>query len=79
MINSFPRIYDIPSTEERLAARTVIYTDTNVSVQVKSLRSQVSWWPGVTERETLASELADIEDAFKHGWSSDSDEDNDDL
>lgn len=47
--------------------------------KVKGLRSAVIRYISVDERETVGNELADIAEGYKEGWSSGSDDDEDDL
>lgn len=46
--------------------------------KVKALRNTVVRSIGLEDRETIGNELAEIAESYKEGWSSDSDEDDDD-
>lgn len=61
----------------RPAANALLSTDTSLSNDVKNLRSIVMPHIPVVDREALDNGLAEIEDAYRDGWSSGSDDDND--
>ncbi|GJN78703.1 mtDNA inheritance, partitioning of the mitochondrial organelle [Purpureocillium lilacinum] len=80
LLDSYPHIFrDIPAGETSAPVRTVLSTTTSMTPRMRNLRSQVSRSVALEERETLSSGLADIADAYQDGWSSGSDEDDDDL
>ncbi|KAI1465014.1 tubulin nucleotide-binding domain-like protein [Daldinia caldariorum] len=80
IIDSYPKIfrdsYDHP-VKDRVSVRTALSTDSTVTDKVKALRSTVIRSIGLEDRETIGNELAEIADSYKEGWSSDSDDDND--
>jgi hypothetical protein len=49
-----------------------------VSGRLKALRSTVSRSIGIEDRETLGNDLAEMADEYREGWSSGSDEGDDD-
>lgn len=61
-----------------MSIRTALSTDSTVTDKVKALRGTVVRFIGLEDRETIGNELAEIADSYKEGWSSDSDEDDDD-
>ncbi|KAI1106849.1 tubulin nucleotide-binding domain-like protein [Jackrogersella minutella] len=81
IIDSYPRIfrdrYGHP-VRENISVKTALSTDSTVTDKVKALRSTVIRYIGLEDRETIGNELAEIADSYKEGWSSDSDEDDDD-
>ncbi|KAK1975521.1 misato segment II myosin-like domain-containing protein [Colletotrichum cereale] len=81
MLDSFPEIYlgsssGEPSTEA-FGVKTSLSTDTSVSAALKALRTAVSSSIGVEDREDISNELADLAEAYREGWSSGSDDDDD--
>ncbi|KAK2062492.1 misato segment II myosin-like domain-containing protein [Colletotrichum caudatum] len=80
MLDSFPEIYldrsGEPSTEP-FGVKTSLSTDTSVSAALKALRTAVSSSIGVEDREDISNELADLAEAYREGWSSGSDDDDD--
>ncbi|KAH6661651.1 dml-1 [Plectosphaerella plurivora] len=80
LVDSFPAIYTSPTgapLSESAGVTTRLSTDTGVSNAVKELRSFVAASIGVEEREDLGNELAELADAYRDGWSSGSDDDDD--
>ncbi|KAI0180890.1 tubulin nucleotide-binding domain-like protein [Hypoxylon sp. FL1284] len=80
IIDSYPKIfhdaYDRP-VKDQVSIRTALSTDSTVTDKVKALRSTVVRSIGLEDRETIGNELAEIAESYKEGWSSDSDEDDD--
>ncbi|KAI8634796.1 tubulin domain-containing protein [Xylariaceae sp. FL1651] len=79
-IDSFPKIFRDSSgnaVKEQMAMRTALSTDTSVMDKVKALRTTVVRSIGLEDRETIGNELADIAEGYKEGWSSGSDDDDD--
>ncbi|WYZ40306.1 hypothetical protein EsH8_IV_000647 [Colletotrichum jinshuiense] len=80
MLDSFPNIYlegsGKPSTDS-FGIKTSLSTDTSVSAAITMLRSTVATSIGMEDREDIGNELADLADAYREGWSSGSDEDDD--
>ncbi|KAI2612785.1 tubulin domain-containing protein, partial [Hypoxylon fragiforme] len=81
IIDSYPKIfadkYGHP-IKDHLSVQTALSTDSTVTDKVKALRTTVVRSLGLEDRETIGNELAEIADSYKEGWSSDSDEDDDD-
>lgn len=61
-----------------MAVTTSLSTDTELSGKLKLLRSTVTRLIGLEDRETLSNELAEMADEYHEGWSSGSDEGEDD-
>ncbi|KAK6952927.1 hypothetical protein Daesc_005224 [Daldinia eschscholtzii] len=80
LIDSYPKIfrdsYGHP-IKDHMSIQTALSTDSTVTDKVKALRSTVIRYIGLEDRETIGNELAEIADSYKEGWSSDSDEDED--
>ncbi|WQF75801.1 Putative misato Segment II tubulin-like domain, DML1/Misato, tubulin domain-containing protein [Colletotrichum destructivum] len=80
MLDSFPEIYldssGEPSTET-FGVKTSLSTDTSVSAALKALRTAVSSSIGVEDREDISNELAELAEAYREGWSSGSDDEDD--
>ncbi|KJZ76068.1 hypothetical protein HIM_04524 [Hirsutella minnesotensis 3608] len=80
LLTSFPPIYpQCQLTDSAISVRAILSTNSSMAAHVKALRLQASRSFFLDERETLVSDLLDIADAYHHGWSSDSDEGDDDL
>lgn len=80
LLSSFPPLYpDISIDEAAVPVRAVLTTNSSLSILVKTLRSQASRSVTLEDRETLSSGLMDIADAYQDGWSSGSDEGDDDI
>lgn len=80
LLDSFPKIFR--GDDDQLLDHTVditasLTTDASVFGRLKSLRTTVMRSIGVEDRETLSSELADMADEYHEGWSSGSDEGDD--
>ncbi|KAL1838142.1 hypothetical protein VTJ49DRAFT_2993 [Mycothermus thermophilus] len=87
LLSSFPSIFlrpdgeEIPVTEESspsLAVTSSLSTDSSVSGRIKQLRGAVLRSIGVEEREALGAEMMDMADEYHEGWSSGSDDGDDD-
>ncbi|KAJ0316771.1 hypothetical protein Brms1b_005331 [Colletotrichum noveboracense] len=81
MLDSFPHIY--PDRSDKTSPDTLgtiasLSTDTSVSAAMKELRIAVASSIGVEDREDISNELADLAEAYREGWSSGSDNDDDD-
>jgi hypothetical protein len=80
LLDSFPAIYmdsKGAALSQSAGVITRLTTDTGVSDAVKELRSVVSASIAIEEREDLGNELAELADAYRDGWSSGSDDDDD--
>lgn len=82
MLDSFPHIY--PDRSDKTSPDTLgtiasLSTDTSVSAAMKELRIAVASSIGVEDREDISNELADLAEAYREGWSSGSDNDDDDY
>ncbi|KAM4055389.1 tubulin domain-containing protein [Hirsutella rhossiliensis] len=78
--SSFPPVFpDASADEAAIPVRAVLSTDSSMSARVKMLQSQTSRSVTLEDREALSSGLMDIADAYQDGWSSGSDEGDDDL
>ena len=64
--------------EERVSVAASLSTDTAVSDRLKLLRTTVTRSIGLEDRETLSNDLAEMADEYHEGWSSGSDEGDDD-
>ncbi|KAK4044733.1 tubulin domain-containing protein [Parachaetomium inaequale] len=81
LLESFPEIFrgddDEPLTES-LNITSSLSTDSSVSGKLKQLRATVIRSIGLEDRETLGNELMEMADEYHEGWSSGSDEGEDD-
>ncbi|TDZ28609.1 Protein dml-1 [Colletotrichum trifolii] len=78
LIDSFPRVFLDHKTEPfsgAIGIKTQLSTDTSVSVSMKALRLTVASSIGLEDREHISNELADLAEAYREGWSSGSDDD----
>lgn len=75
MLDSFPKIYEY---DDPLSVQTSLSTDTTITARVKTLQNIVARSIGLDEREALSNELGIIAEAYEEGYSSGSDEDEDD-
>ncbi|KAH8894766.1 tubulin nucleotide-binding domain-like protein [Thozetella sp. PMI_491] len=81
ILNSFPRIFrdeESEPVEETLSITAALSTDAGVSDRLKLLRTTVTRSIGLEDRETLSNDLAEMADEYHEGWSSGSDEGDDD-
>ena len=81
ILDSFPKIFKDSNGEALqgpLAVTTALTTDTALSDRLRLLRSTVVRSIGLEDRETLSNELAEMADEYHEGWSSGSDEGEDD-
>lgn len=81
LLDSFPKIFR--DDQDHVLDHTVdvtasLTTETSVSGRLKALRSTVSRSIGVEDRETLSNDLAEMADEYHEGWSSGTDEGDDD-
>lgn len=82
MLDSYPRIFrDSEGTPLRdpAAMKTVLSTDSTVMDKMKGLRTTVLRSIGREDRENVGNELAEIAEGYKEGWSSGSDDDDDEA
>ncbi|KAH6849834.1 Misato segment II tubulin-like domain-containing protein [Chaetomium sp. MPI-CAGE-AT-0009] len=81
LLDSFPDIFrgddDEPLTES-LNITSSLSTDSSVASKLKQLRSTVIRSIGLEDRETLGNDLMEMADEYHEGWSSGSDEGEDD-
>ena len=81
LLDSFPEIFrgddDEPLTES-LNITSSLSTDSSVARKLKQLRSTVIRSIGLEDRETLGNELMEMADEYHEGWSSGSDDGEDD-
>ena len=81
ILDSFPKIFRDGaghSMEHAVDVTASLNTDASVSGRLKMLRTAVLRSIGVEDRETLGNELAEMADEYHEGWSSGSDEGDDD-
>ncbi|KAK4123535.1 tubulin nucleotide-binding domain-like protein [Parathielavia appendiculata] len=81
LLDSFPEIFRGDNDEplsEALNITCSISTDSSVSTKLKQLRSTVIRSISLEDRETLGNELMEMADEYHEGWSSGSDEGEDD-
>ncbi|KAK4218054.1 dml-1 [Rhypophila decipiens] len=82
LLSSFPQIFRDAKTGEPLTGHVNITgsvsTDSSVSDRLKLLRTTVARSIGVEDRENLSNDLAEMADEYHEGWSSGSDEGEDD-
>ncbi|RYO74789.1 hypothetical protein DL766_006415 [Monosporascus sp. MC13-8B] len=62
----------------KAAVRTALSVDSSVAAKVRGLRGAVVRSVGLEDREAVDDELADIAERYREGWSSGSDDDDDD-
>ena len=81
LIDSFPKIFRDDNgrpLQHGTNVTTSLTTDAAVSERLKSLRSTVTRSIGLENREDLSNDLAEIAQEYHEGWSSGSDEGDDD-
>lgn len=81
ILDSYPTIFrgnNKSAIKEHMAMRTSLTTDTSVMDKVRGLRTAVIRSIGLEDREMIGNELAEIAEGYKEGWSSGSDDDDDD-
>ncbi|SPQ22566.1 a60ae1e7-166f-4579-a23c-5b441c2f00d7 [Thermothielavioides terrestris] len=81
LLDSFPEIFRGDDGEPLTGAINItssLSTDSSVSSRLKQLRSTVIRSIGLEDRETLGNELMEMADEYHEGWSSGSDEGEDD-
>ena len=61
------------------AVRAALTADSSVTAKVRGLREAVIRSIGVEDREDVGNELAEIAEGYREGWSSGSDDDDDDV
>ncbi|KAI3336762.1 tubulin nucleotide-binding domain-like protein [Xylariaceae sp. AK1471] len=81
ILDSYPSIFRAidggSPIKDRMAMRTALSTDTSVLNKIRALRTAVVRSIGLEDRETIGNELAEIAEGYKEGWSSGSDDDDD--
>ena len=78
--DSFPRIYvdeEGKALQGSVNVTAALSTDSSVSHRLKLLRTNVVRSIGIEDRENLSNELAEMADEYHEGWSSGSDEGDD--
>ncbi|KAI0142826.1 tubulin domain-containing protein [Xylariaceae sp. FL1272] len=81
IIDSYPKIFrdgNGSAITENMGIRTALSTDTSVMDKVKALRTGVIRSIGVEDRETIGNDLAELAEGYREGWSSGSDDDDED-
>lgn len=81
LLDSFPPIFRNDRGELATGAVDMtasLTTDTSVSDKLTMLRTTVTRSIGLEDRELLTHELADMADEYREGWSSGSDDGDDD-
>ncbi|KAI0533525.1 tubulin domain-containing protein [Xylaria digitata] len=81
ILDSYPTIFRNKNRsviKEPVPICTSLATDTSVVDKVTGLRTAVLHSIGLEDREVIGNELADIADGYKEGWSSGSDDGDDD-
>ncbi|KAF7561887.1 hypothetical protein G7046_g2262 [Stylonectria norvegica] len=79
LLDSYPRMYAHPADQEDIGIQTNMSSNSSIASGLKTLRSEVTRWVAVDEREALSNGLAELADAYREDWSSGSDEDDDDM
>lgn len=81
LLDSFPEVFRNDKGEAlkgNIAMTTSLSTDAELSGKLRGLRSIVTRYIGLEDRETLGNELAEMADEYHEGWSSGSDFGDDD-
>ncbi|KAK5664155.1 hypothetical protein OQA88_370 [Cercophora sp. LCS_1] len=82
LLDSFPQIFQHQGSGEPLTGSvnitTSLSTDSSVSDRLKLLRTTVVRSIGLEDREMIGNDLAEMADEYHEGWSSGSDEGDDD-
>lgn len=83
LLDSFPQIFKDDNGEllkrgEALNVTSSLSMDASVCKRLKSLRTTVVRSIGMEDREQLGNELAEMADEYHEGWSSGSDDGDDD-
>lgn len=81
LLDSFPKIFrgdDKEPLTEAIEVTASLTTEASVSDRLKLLRTTVMRSIGVEDRETLSNDLAEMAEEYHEGWSSGSDEGDDD-
>lgn len=80
LLDSFPQIFKDQEGEpikDHVNITTSLSTDSSVSEKIKLLRTTVMRSIGVEDREMVGNDLAEMADEYHEGWSSGSDEGDD--
>ena len=80
MLDSFPKIFRDDKDqvlEHSVNVTASLTTDASVSGRLKVLRTTVARSIGVEDRVTLSNDLLEMADEYHEGWSSGSDEGDD--
>ena len=81
LLDSFPQIFRDQEEEpikDHINITTSLSTDSSVSEKLKMLRTSVVRSIGLEDREMIGNDLAEMADEYHEGWSSGSDEGEDD-
>lgn len=81
LLDSFPHIYELAAARQTtMRVTTGLATNSTVADSIQSLRSVVvaPWAVSLEDREELGNDLAGMAEAYHDGWSSGSDEGDDD-
>lgn len=91
LLDSYPHIFHVRDQHaeddddehdvddnDKVGITAALSTDASVSERLKQLRTTVSRSIGIEDRETLGNDLAEMADEYHEGWSSGSDEGDDD-
>lgn len=80
LLDSYPRIYtQLTSELLDVGISTTLATDNSMVQRIKNLRQDATRLAALDEREDLSNDLAELADAYHDGWSSGSDDDDDDA
>ena len=80
ILDSYPKILYRPDQSVAVGGtpvRTALTADSSVTAKVRGLREAVIRSIGVEDREVIGNELAEIAEGYREGWSSGSDDDDD--
>lgn len=77
LLDSFPQIYQFDAKPSKLAIQASISTDTSVADRIRSVERAARTLVGVEEREALCDGLISMCQEYEEGWSSGSDDDED--
>ncbi len=81
MPDSFPGIYtgkNGASLSQSAGVATILSTDSKISDDLKGLSALVATSIGIEDREDICNSLAQLAEEYQDGWSSGSDEGEDD-
>ena len=75
---SYPPIFRLSNTAEKLAVKAVLSTSTSVADQIKHLALSARRFVGIDERETLCDGLERMAEEYEEGWNDVDESDDDD-